>query len=176
MQEKDKIEPKETIFAEAEEVNPENVLHPAKRVDEILSEANIPTEQKEKIKSQMLVMIEQREYFEGPLPHPQMFKQYDSILPGSADRIITMAEKQQNHRMELERMAISGQVKSNNRGQVFGFVLVIFILLVAIAFAYLDMQNFAGTLATVTLVTIVGLFVGGRSKISNDLKKKDKDK
>ena len=67
MQEKDKLEPKEVAFAEAEEVNLEEVLHPAKRVDEILSQANIPAEQKEKIKSQMLVMIEQREDFEGIL-------------------------------------------------------------------------------------------------------------
>lgn len=94
MQEKDNLEPKEVAFAEAEEVNPEEILPPARRVDEILSQADIPAEQKEKIKSQVLVMFEQREYFEGPLPHPKMFKQYESILPGSADRIITMAEKQ----------------------------------------------------------------------------------
>ena len=38
MQEKDKLEQKEVAFAEAEEVTPEEVLHPARRVDEILSQ------------------------------------------------------------------------------------------------------------------------------------------
>lgn len=175
MQEKDNLEPKEVAFAEAEEVNPEEILPPARRVDEILSQADIPAEQKEKIKSQVLVMFEQREYFEGPLPHPKMFKQYESILPGSADRIITMAEKQQDHRMQLEKIAIEGQVKSNVRGQSFGFATFIVGLLVSIAFAYFGMYTYAGILATGTIVTIVGLFLNGEKQIKKDLKEKSKD-
>jgi len=30
--------------------------------------------------------------FTGPLPHPASLKEYDNVLPGLAERIVTMAE------------------------------------------------------------------------------------
>ena len=85
------------------------------------------------------------------------------------------AEKQQEHRMQLERIAIEGQVMSNVRGQSFGFATFIVGLLVSIAFAYFGMYTYAGILATGTLVTIVGLFLNGGKQIKKDLKEKSKD-
>ena len=32
--------------------------------------------------------------FQGPLPHPDHFEKYNEILPGSAERILKMAENQ----------------------------------------------------------------------------------
>ncbi|MCY3770634.1 MAG: DUF2335 domain-containing protein [Gemmatimonadetes bacterium] len=34
----------------------------------------------------------------GPIPDPEDLKRYESILPGLADRIVTMAEKEQEER------------------------------------------------------------------------------
>ena len=34
----------------------------------------------------------------GPLPVAQQFEQYEKVLPGSAERIISMAEKEQGNR------------------------------------------------------------------------------
>ena len=42
----------------------------------------------------------------GPLPPPAMYRAYDELLPGSADRILTMAEREQDHRIESERDAL----------------------------------------------------------------------
>jgi hypothetical protein len=36
--------------------------------------------------------------FQGPLPHPQILSQYDQIVPGSAERIISQWESQSRHR------------------------------------------------------------------------------
>lgn len=38
----------------------------------------------------------------GPLPEPDDFKKYEDVLPGSANRIMEMAEKNQDHRIKLE--------------------------------------------------------------------------
>lgn len=38
----------------------------------------------------------------GPIPSPEVFREYEDILPGSADRILAMAELQQAHRHSLE--------------------------------------------------------------------------
>lgn len=36
--------------------------------------------------------------FSGPMPPPALFREYDQILPGAAERIMAMAEKEQQHR------------------------------------------------------------------------------
>ena len=38
----------------------------------------------------------------GPLPPPEMLAQYEEILPGAAERILSMAERQAEHRQKLE--------------------------------------------------------------------------
>jgi len=37
----------------------------------------------------------------GPLPLPNVLREYDSIVPNAADRIIKMAEKQEDHRISI---------------------------------------------------------------------------
>ena len=46
------------------------------------------------------VRIQAAEHFEfsGPLPHPELFRGYEDTLPGAADRILTLAEREQNRR------------------------------------------------------------------------------
>lgn len=50
----------------------------------------------------------------GPLPDPEDFKKYEEVLPGSANRIMEMAEKNQTHRIELEKIEQEKYYKSNN--------------------------------------------------------------
>ena len=38
------------------------------------------------------------EKFAGPIPPPPIMKRYEEILPGSANRILKMAENQSEHR------------------------------------------------------------------------------
>jgi uncharacterized membrane protein len=69
------------------------------------------------------VMQWKGEMFAGPLPHPTILAEYDKILHGAANRIITMAENQQGHRHHLEKTVIEGNVRAAKRGQIFAFVL-----------------------------------------------------
>jgi uncharacterized membrane protein len=41
--------------------------------------------------------------FSGPLPPPSVLKGYEEVVRGSAERILVMAEKQQDHRTEQNR-------------------------------------------------------------------------
>jgi len=52
-----------------------------------------------------------------------MLEQYDRVIPGGADRILRMAEKQLDHRQDLEGTVVKGNVTSQHRGQIFAFVL-----------------------------------------------------
>lgn len=52
---------------------------------------------------QIITAIQHREeLFCGPIPHPDILQGYENTLAGSADRVISMAEKQATHRQELE--------------------------------------------------------------------------
>jgi len=54
--------------------------------------------------------------FSGPLPPPGVLEGYERVLPGSAERIFTMAEKQFEHRLHLEKVVIEGGAKRANMG------------------------------------------------------------
>jgi len=70
--------------------------------------------------------------FSGPLPHPEIFQAYEDVSPGSAERILAMTEREQGHRMALEREALGAKIACNARGQWFGFSLSCFGILGAL--------------------------------------------
>src|SRR3989338_766052 len=66
-----------------------------------------------------------REEFSGPLPHPSILQGFDHVVPGAAERILQMAERQAAHRMELEKAVIISDIKKSERGQSFGLVVAV---------------------------------------------------
>jgi len=59
----------------------------------------------------------------GLLPAPETFSAYDKVLPGAAERILTMAEKAQSHRHEMERDTFETVRENVVRGQWFALLL-----------------------------------------------------
>lgn len=134
----------------------------------------VPENKREEVKEALMVM--RSEMYSGPIPPPEALARYEEVQPGAADRILTMAEKQQEHRMALETKAIGGQVDQSKRGQLFGFILVFVCIAVAVFFAvYFGMTAFAVTFLCVTMVSVVGLFVTGKMAVQKDLAQKSKD-
>lgn len=92
-------------------------------------------------------------FHQGPLPSPESLFRYEQICPGAADRIIEMAEKEQNNIHQVRLL----DSKSLHLGIVLGFIS--FILLIALTFAaiYYDKPWVATVL--VAAVSICGLFI-----------------
>ncbi len=67
--------------------------------------------------------------YSGPLPHPEILRQYNEIIPGSAERIFSQFESQSAHRRTLEMKVIS----SNAFSQRFGSISALLIGLVSIS-------------------------------------------
>ena len=111
---------------------------------------------------------------QGPLPPPQDLAEYERILPGSADRIISSSEKQLNHRISIESQTIASQNKQSGLGQIFGFIIAIVGFLCS--FGAICMNHaVAGTIiGTVDLVAPVSVFVYGKTAQRTDLGKKAK--
>jgi len=67
-----------------------------------------------------------RQDFTGPLPHPSILAGYNQVLPGSAERILVMAEKQLDHRINTESFIAHEQMKQSSRGQHYALLLLQF--------------------------------------------------
>ena len=75
--------------------------------------------------------LSQQSFFQGPFPPPDVLQGYEEILPGSAERVFTLTEKEQQHRHRLEEEEIrflrehSQAEDSRLRlGQVSGFLII----------------------------------------------------
>jgi len=102
----------------------------------------------------------QVEAYSGPIPSPKTMGDYEQIMPGAADRILTVFEKQHRHRMEMEKQGqqntadmekslLSAFIRRERLGMWLGFVLALVMLT----------GSFAVILAgfsTVGLVTVFG--------------------
>ncbi len=62
--------------------------------------------------------------YSWPIPHPAQMEKYELICPWSADRILTMAEKQSDHRMSLEKDYTKESFEANKRWQIFAFIIM----------------------------------------------------
>lgn len=105
--------------------------------------------------------------FSGPLPPPDVLKRYNEVVPGAAERIITMAEAQAKHRQELERAEVFGGNRRANLGQYFGFTIGIAGLVVALILGIRGNAWVAGLIGVLDLGGLVSIFVyGSRSRRS----------
>lgn len=59
------------------------------------------------------------------LPSPEIIEAYDTVLPGSASRIIDMFEREQMHRHQWEHRALRVHQVSTLLGQLLGFLIAI---------------------------------------------------
>ncbi|MEY8283230.1 DUF2335 domain-containing protein [Lachnospiraceae bacterium 50-23] len=94
--------------------------------------------------------------FSGPIPPPNIIEGYEKVLPGSADRIISMAERQSEHRQKMELKMINAESRDGLLGVVFAFMLGLGCIIAAVIMVFLVPQN-AGAIAGALLgVTGIG--------------------
>lgn len=79
----------------------------------------------------------------GPLPAPEILQQYDQVLPGAAERIFAMAEKNSEHQRNIEMQALTLTASENKRGQIFGLVIGLAVLASSIAALFLGYEKTA---------------------------------
>ncbi|EKD93233.1 MAG: hypothetical protein ACD_28C00200G0006 [uncultured bacterium] len=84
--------------------------------------------------------------FSGPLPPPNLLQGYENILFGAADRIISMAEKQANHRQDLEKSVTQSNISNERMGMWMAFTLTVSLMGFG-AYLILNDKNTAGYFA-----------------------------
>lgn len=71
--------------------------------------------------------------YSGPIPAALELREYERTLPGAADRIIKMAENENNQRHKIERDLVDAAIKLDNKevnerimGLCFAFIIIMF--------------------------------------------------
>lgn len=113
-------------------------------------------------KTEILKSVSVSMMHSGPLPDPQSLSSYDQLIPNGADRIMKMAEKQQDHRMKIERTAIGRQTFQSFMGQIFGFLIGLAGIGSGTFLAYNGFTTVGTVIAGGTVVSLVSVFVIGR--------------
>jgi uncharacterized membrane protein len=100
--------------------------------------------------------------YRGPLPPPEHLEGYEKILPGAADRILSMAEKEQSHRHRWEREHLIWDGFISITGLVFGWVLSLALAAAAVYCAVIGQPWVAGALVGVSTFGGVASLIRGR--------------
>jgi uncharacterized membrane protein len=104
--------------------------------------------------------------YSGPLPDASQFQAYEITLPGAADRIIRMAEKESEHRHRKEIKALNGMIWNERLGMLCAFILSA-AMIAGGFYVVLKGNTIGGTILTGTPIAVIAIaFIRGR-KSSN---------
>ena len=121
----------------------------------------LPTGSRDEILRRITTVI-YSERFQGPIAHPRHLREYENILPGAADRIIGMAEAQQQHQITMDRSVVQHEYSDRRVGMIIGALLFAALILCGLVLALRGNDLAAGLFLTTAAIGGVGLFVNGR--------------
>jgi uncharacterized membrane protein len=101
------------------------------------------------------------ERYIGPLPHPGHLKAYEDISPGSAQQIIAMARKEQEHRHTMQFL----EILYSYLGWLTGSLGFIFCVAGAVYLALNDRDHVALALLGLPVLGVIGWFVRARVRL-----------
>lgn len=150
----------------------------AKNFEKILEAAapeftrTLPRKKREEVARLLSVTVASVSIRSGPLPPSDELAAYDRLIPQGATRVLAMAEKQQDHRISIEKVAIKSQHTQGERGQIFALIIASLAILAAVVVTLKGHDTAGVVLGGSTVVSLVVVFVTGRLMQRRDLKQK----
>jgi uncharacterized membrane protein len=96
----------------------------------------------------------------GPIPPPEQLAAYDQIVPGAANRMLTMAETEQRNRTAI----VSAQIRQSDRAQWLAFALALCFLGACVCVTLAGWPWVGGILGGSTVVGVVTIFITGQAQ------------
>ena len=96
----------------------------------------------------------------GPIPPPDQLAAYEMIVPGAANRLLTMGEHEQNGRLSI----LTAQVRQSARGQWMAFTLALCFLAASVWVTLAGSPWVGGILGGTTVVGVVTIFITGQAQ------------
>ena len=95
----------------------------------------------------------------GPIPSPHVLQQYNQVVPDAAERIIRMAEKQSDHRIDLERKVVDSNIAKSYLGMVLAATIALYGLYIAKEIAVNGNPWAAGIIAALDLAGLISVAI-----------------
>lgn len=137
----------------------------------ILNKVEDELESQEKVEKVIARVIESG--FSGPIPPPNIISEYENIVPGSADRIIRMAEMQSEHRQHMEEIIVKAESRDSLLGVWFAFGLGIGCLVACIVMVVMVPEAAGVICGSILGVTGIGSII--TAFLKNTRRRNDKD-
>jgi uncharacterized membrane protein len=113
--------------------------------------------------------------FQGPLPPPELLAKYEAAWPGSAERIVKMAEDEAAHRRSVENSIVHARREGSNKdfmearlGQIFALVITLTALSLGAYVALQGHEITGGIIGAGGFGSIVTAFILGKNRRSDD--------
>lgn len=101
--------------------------------------------------------------YQGPVPPPDMLREYDYLAPGAAAKIIDTAMGQTAHRQLQESRVITGSERRADRGQLIGALLLVVAMSFGLTIALVVNAVVGGSVISATVVGGALVYIiGGR--------------
>jgi len=127
-------------------------------------QSQLPAQVSHQIITNQVLRTIRSEFFMGPLPRPEDLQQYESVCPGTAERIIQMAEVQGSHRRTLEQKVIDSDIANSRRGAWFGFIIGMTAILGGGFLIFFDKSITGSILGGAGIVGLVSVFIYGSTQ------------
>jgi uncharacterized membrane protein len=149
------------------------VTHSSKKRDKQFQ----PTHQQliQRQQQAMMMKVAQAYSFSGPLPPPEVLEKYNQVVPGLAERIITMAEQQSKHRQGLERTVVDSNAFVQKVGPFLGFIVAMTAVGGGIELILKGKDGYGLAAIIGALASLAGVFIYGKSKQRKELDTKAED-
>jgi uncharacterized membrane protein len=100
-------------------------------------------------------VVAQSTQWSGPLPPPEVLQKFDLVITGGAERILRMAEAEQQHRISQESKGLTAGMRAHKWGQILGAAIALAAIIGAVANTYFH----GGWEVSVALVSVPVLSV-----------------
>lgn len=112
----------------------------------------------------------------GPLPHPDILRGYEDVLSGAAERILKMAEKEQEHRINIENNIQEADARDSLLGIKFAFRISMSLSIIGAIIVIISLfmkENiagiiFGGTMSLSGISSLVATFIKGTKPAHKD--------
>ena len=134
--------------------------------------SNKPPKQSSKSKAEDAVRQHRVEQFSGPVPHPDLLRKYDELMPGLADRLVKMAEKSMDAEILLQEKALSvheTEIRSRDRQERqehtdyrLGVLVAVLVVILFLSVAVFSIYSGAYAVASAVIASLAGIICAVR--------------
>ncbi|GEM_PF-1022421 len=114
---------------------------------------------------EIAMSVRETVYHSGPLPPASELEEYERICPGASERIIRMAEAEQEFRHTEISKSEARTFADRKSGYFLGAVLLALLIGGAITCLYIDKEQYAALFLGTAVLSVIGKFIPGAIRI-----------